>query len=158
MEKFDSSNFHSNLVEEFRKLDDILESFQNRFCDEVFLCIRTQFPDLVLTEELDELILTYANQIFNTAESVQDKDKNYIDIRLAEEVSVMNKVVDKLSEEKENWGLGQKLHQRAKELMVGYNPSLMDLSADGFRLLEKYSLMYNIFFLDSFTTIAQSQE
>jgi len=156
MEKFDSSNFHSSLIEEFRKLDDILESFQNKFSDEVFRCIRSQFPNIILNEDLEELVLTYANQIFNTAESVQDKDKNYNEIRLAEEVSVMNKVVGKLSEDKENWELGQQLHQRAKEMMVSFNPRLMDLSADGFRLLEKYSLMYNIFFIDGFSTIART--
>ena len=156
MEKFDSSNFHSNLVEEFRKLDDILESFQNKFSEEVFSCIRSQFPNLVIDEDLEELVLTYANQIFNTAESVSDKDKNYNEIRLAEEVSVMNKVVGKLSEDKENWELGQQLHQRAKEMMVRFNPGLMDLSADGFRLLEKYTLMYNIFFIDGFSTVART--
>jgi len=156
MEKFDSSNFHSSLIEEFRKLDNILESFQNKFSEEVFRTIHAQFPNIVVNEDLEELVLTYANQMFNAAESVQDKDKNYYEIRLAEEVSVMNKVVGKLSEDKENWELGQQLHQRAKEMMVRFNPGLMDLSADGFRLLEKYTLMYNIFFIDGFSTVART--
>jgi len=67
----------------------------------------------------------------------------------------MNKVVNNLSESIENRELGQQLHQKAKEMMVRFNPELMDLSADGFRLLEKYALMYNLFFLDGFDTMSR---
>jgi len=72
MEQFDSTHFHSNLVDEFRKLDEILELFQNQFREEILSCISTHYPEMAYNEDLEELVLTYSNQIFNTAESVYD--------------------------------------------------------------------------------------
>lgn len=152
MENFNSHQFHSSLVSEFQKMDEILESFRNQFNREVLSIVGNTFLENVSQEEFEELVLTYANQIFNTAESVCDKDKNYSDIKLADEVGIMNKMVGKMLEENnENRELADRIHQKAKELMVNFNPDLMDLSADGFRLLEKYSLMYNIFFISNFS-------
>ncbi|QGY43123.1 hypothetical protein GM418_05455 [Maribellus comscasis] len=152
MEKFDSNNFRASLISEFRELDNILETFQSQFKDEVWRSVNEVYPSIVYSEKLGELILTYANQIFSTAESVCDKDKNYNEVRLADEVNIMNKMVDKLSEEnKDNQELAAGIHQKAKKMMVNFYPNVMDLSADGFRLLEKYSLMYNIFFIGGFS-------
>ncbi|MCG6185859.1 hypothetical protein [Maribellus maritimus] len=152
MGKFNPKNFRASLISEFQKLDDILETFQNQFKDEVWHSVNEAYPGVVYNEELEELILTYANQIFSTAESVCDKDKNYNEVRLADEVNIMNKMVDKLSEEnKDNRELASRIHQEAKKMMVNFYPNVMDLSADGFRLLEKYSLMYNIFFVGGFS-------
>jgi len=133
-------------------MDEILESFQNQFNREVLSIVGNTFLANVSQEEFEELVLTYANQIFNTVESVCDKDKNYSEVKLADEVGIMNKMVGKMLEENnENRELADRIHQKAKELMVNFNPDLMDLSADGFRLLEKYSLMYNIFFISNFS-------
>ncbi len=156
MEKFDSNSFHSSIIAEFKKLDDIMEAFQNDFKNEVLGLINNSFEQANFSEELEEMVETYANQIFSTAESVSDKDKNYNEFRLADEVNIMNKVVNELSEQnKENKVLANQIHQKAKELMVNHNPFIMDLSADGFRLLEKYTLMYNNFFIGSFTAHIQ---
>lgn len=129
-----------------------MEAFQNEFKTEILDLIINSFKQANFSEELEEMVLTYANQIFSTAESVSDKDKNYNEFRLADEVNIMTKVVTELSEQnKENKELADQIHQKAKELMVNYNPFIMDLSANGFRLLEKYTLMYNNFFIGSFT-------
>ncbi|WP_167607916.1 hypothetical protein [Maribellus sediminis] len=157
MEKFDSNSFHSSILAEFKKLDDIMEAFQNEFKTEILDIINNSFKQANFSEELKEMVLTYANQMFNTAESVSDKDKNYNEFRLADEVNIMTKVVTELSEQnKESKELADKIHQKAKELMVNYNPFIMDLSANGFRLLEKYTLMYNNFFIGSFTAHIQN--
>ncbi len=158
MEKYESENFRGDLISEFRKLDEILESFQNQFSKGVLTSINEMYPDLVCPGELEELVLRYANQIFNTAESVCDKDKNYNEFRLADEVNVMSKVVSRLSEEnRENKELANRIHQMAKEMMVKFNPDLMDLSAEGFRLLEKYALMYNLFFMGGFFNLMHEE-
>lgn len=153
MKNFNSHRFHSSLVSEFQKMDEMLESFQNQFKRGVLSIVGNTLLANVSQEEFEELVLTYANQIFNTAESVCDKDKNYSEVKLDDEVGIMNKMVGKMLEEnKEKRELADRIHQKAKKLMVNFNPDLMDLSADGFRLLEKYSLMYNIFFISSFAS------
>lgn len=159
MEKFDSNNFRAGLISEFQRLDHILETFQNQFKVEVLKVVNELFPHLVYQEELETLALTYANQIFNTAESIIDKDLNYTKARLADEVKNMNRVVRNYSEGKtDNHKLANRIHQKAKEIMVNFNPELMDLSADGFRLLEKYSLMYNVFFVEGLSDLTQKAD
>ncbi len=156
MERFDSNNFRPDLISEFQKLDHILEAFQNQFNVEVLNVVKELFPHLVYNEELETLAMTYANQIFNTADSIVDKDSNYSQERLADEVQNMNRVVRNYSEAKtDNREVADRIHQKAKEVMVNFNPNLMDLSADGFRLLEKYTLMYNVFFMEGLLVLTQ---
>lgn len=159
MEKFDSNNFRDSLISEFQKLDHIVETYQNQFKVEVLNVIREFFPHLACQKELEALALTYANQIFNTADSVYDKDLNYNRNRLADEVKNMYRVVSNYSEGKtDNQDLANRIHQKAKGMMVSFNPDLMDLSADGFRLLEKYSLMYNVFFMEGLSALTQKAD
>ena len=156
MEKFESNSFRFSLVSEFQKLDTLLESFQYQFKVEVLKIVDKFFPNIIRSEELENLTLTYANQIFNTADSVYDKDLNCHKERLADEVKNMNKVVSNYSKFKTyNQEFAKQIHQKAKETMVNFNPNLMNLSADGFRLLEKYTLMYNVFFMEGLSALSK---
>lgn len=154
MKKSELNNFHSGLKAEFKKLDDFLESFQNRFTHELSELINETYPKALQFENTNELMTTYANHIFSTAESVSDKDSSYNEVRLAEEVKIMNSVVKKFSDDNDfDPEFAERVHQKAKEIMVAFHPDLMELSANGFRLLEKYSMMYNKMFMGDFSVI-----
>jgi hypothetical protein len=50
---------------------------------------------------------------------------------------------------KEHPGLNPPKDELTKEVLVHFFPTLVELSANGFRLLEKYCLLYNYEFISS---------
>ena len=156
MEKFEFNNFHYQLSTEFQKLDVFLEDFQTQFREEFLDLITTKFSSKISYEKLEDLLLSYANQIFNTAESVSYKDADYSEVRLKDELDSMTRVVGTFSAgNNQNGDFSGKTHQKAKEIMIQFFPDLIDLSANGFRLLEKCCQMYNREFLANFNTFVE---
>ena len=142
-------DFHLKLSAEFKRIDKFLEKFQRHFIREQ-LIVASAHLDLNLSEkEKTEQLKNYTNRIFNCADSVADKDQNYNEIRLALELESITRATDKhplLFRESE---LARQTHKKAKELLIQFFPELMELSANGFRLLEKYCLFYNFEFISA---------
>jgi hypothetical protein len=135
--------FNYNLHIEFQKIDKFLKKFRTEFITELSFEIEKSVTGLSVNDIVYEMLLVYANQTFNTAESVIDKDKSYTASRLQEELEAMNRLIEKDSGKHDNSSLAKQTHFKAKEIMVKFYPNLINLSANGFRLLEKYCLMYN---------------
>jgi mRNA-degrading endonuclease HigB of HigAB toxin-antitoxin module len=143
MKKSESNKSQNNLKYKFRRIEEFLHEFQNEFINGQVEIIQKHYPDILYHKKLQENILLYSNQIFSVAESVYDKDFHYSEPRLEEELEAMTQVVDKFQLEKPDAEFILKTHLKAKEIMIKFFPELFDLSGNGFRLLEKYCLMYN---------------
>lgn len=138
-----SKEFNYHLSSEFKKIDELLFEFQSKFVYEIFKITKERLINIRDENDAQESILSYSFEIFSCAESVLDKDKNYSDLRLKEELDSMTIAVNKTSQLREIKDYAEQTHLKAKEIMVAFFPDLVDLSANGFRLLEKYCVLYN---------------
>ena len=141
-----NKEFHLKLRAEFERIDQLWEQFQRHFIREQLL-IANEHPGLNLPkDELNKALKQYAAHLFNCADSVADKDENYNEIRLALELESITRATDKYPSRFRESDLARRTHQKAKELLIQFFPELMELSANGFRILEKYCLFYNLEF------------
>lgn len=150
MEKFDSNKSLGKIIKEFKRTDEFYNSFRERFIVATFFVIKRYYKQLKLDEEMDRDIRLYADEMLSCVESVIYKDLTYPEERLEEEVKVMTRIVQKDLESFHNMAFIEKLHVVAKEQIVTNFPQIMDLSANGFRLLERYSKLYNWEFITNF--------
>ncbi|WP_372651791.1 hypothetical protein [Draconibacterium sp.] len=142
-----NKDFHLKLSAEFKRIDQLFEQFHRHFIREQLL-IANEYSDLNLPkDELNKALKQYAAHLFNCADSVADKDENYNEIRLALELESISRATDKYPLRFRESEFAQRTHQKAKELLIHFFPELMELSANGFRLLEKFSLFYNLDFI-----------
>lgn len=153
MKEFESNNDQHNLNSEFRKIEEFLPEFESVFAIELQNIAAKNYSNIEFSEKLIEAVLAYANEMINVAESVCDKDLNYYEDRLKEELDIISAVVEKYPPENLDSEFLHQTHQKAKELIVNFYPHIFALSSNGFRLLEKYCQMYNWKFVDIFHSI-----
>lgn len=140
-----NKDFHLKLSAEFKRIDKFLEKFQRYFIREQLLIAKKHS----ITDLLEEKLKQYSIHMFNCADSVADKDENYGEIRLMLELEAMNRATEKYPPRFRESEFARESHQKAKELLIQFFPELIELSANGFRLLEKYCLLYNFEFISS---------
>ncbi len=150
-----SREFNYHLSSEFKNIDELLFEFQSKFVYEIFKITKKQLIDIQGERDVQESILSYSLEIFSCADSVLDKNKNYSDLRLKEELDSITIAANKIEQPPEQKEYATQTHQKAKEIMVIFFPDLIDLSANGFRLLEKYCVLYN---RDFIVTVASQIE
>ena len=148
-----NKDFHLKLHAEFERIDQFLEKFRCHFIREQLLIAGKQLAGSVSEEELTKLAKEYATSMFSCADAVADKDENYSEMRLALELESMTRAIEKYPLPVQNSELGQQTHLKAKELLIQFFPELVELSANGFRLLEKYCLLYNYEFIARTTSV-----
>ncbi|WP_321371002.1 hypothetical protein [uncultured Draconibacterium sp.] len=144
-----SKDFHLKLRAEFERIDKFLEKFRRRFIREQLLITNSFLNSITEKDRLEEQLREYANRMFNCADSVADKDENYNEVRLTMELEAISRAVEKYPSSLRQSDIALQTHQKAKELLVHFFPELTELSANGFRLLEKYCLFYNYEFISS---------
>lgn len=144
-----NKDFHLKLSAEFKRIDKFLGKFQHHFIREQLLSGDVQLFSDLPGKELEEQLKEYANHMFSCADSVVDKDENYNEVRLAMELEAMTRVIEKYPANFRDSEIAAQTHQKAKEVLVHFFPDLVELSANGFRLLEKYCLLYNYEFISS---------
>ena len=155
MEPFSNKGNIKFILEEIKKTNTFYNSFKKEFSESIFNIIQVFYPDTTLSEEMDNLLLIYSVEILNSTESVLDKDRTYPLYRLEEELSAMNRITSKLSEEEEYNDFGEAIHLKAKALIVNHFAAIYNLSSDGFRLLEKNARLYNREFVANFNLFLQ---
>ena len=144
-----NKDFHLKLRAEFKRIDQLWEQFQRHFIREQLLIANEQADLSLPKDELNKELKHYASHLFNCADSVADKDENYNEIRLALELESITRTTDKYPSRFRDSELARQTHKKAKELLIQFFPELMELSANGFRLLEKYCLFYNLEFISA---------
>ena len=150
MENFDNLNPLYPVFEEFKKTDEFYDLFRKEFAASLASVIQAHYPYLDFDSETEEILRLYANEILSSTESVLYKDKSYPRYRLEEELTLMTRLVIKKPGEGQNSNFIEETHMKAKEIMVKYFGEIMNLSANGFRLLEKNARMYNWEFITNF--------
>ena len=107
---------------------------------------------------MDKIIRLYADEMLSCVESVLYKDKSYPEYRLKEEVEMLARIIDKKPEKGQSAEFIEKSHLAAKEMLVYHYPDIYDLSAEAFRLLEKYSRMYSWEFITNFYSYKEKSQ
>nr|WP_321354491.1 hypothetical protein [uncultured Draconibacterium sp.] len=141
-----NKDFQLKLSAEFKRIDKFLEKFQRHFIREQLLIANAQTDLNVPKDELNKQLKQYASRMFSCADSVADKDENYNEIRLTLELEAMTRATNKYPARFRESEFARRTHKKAKALLIQFFPELMELSANGFRLLEKYCLFYNLEF------------
>lgn len=124
------------ILKEFQRIDQIYFEFEHDFLSILHHIILDYFPDVLIETTHENELKHFANQIFNAAESVIDKDQNYSEARIKEElinVYQMNKLKDS-NEYCPNFIIN--INKNIKQLTVEYFNGIYELSGNGFRLLE----------------------
>ncbi len=150
MEPFDKDKKLQQLFEQFKKIDKLHKAFIIKFSLAVFDVIKLYYPNTQKDQKILEMLDVYGRQILNSTESIIDKDKSYPDYRKKEEVEIMDRLALRASNEDKNPEYSEAVHKKAKELIVNHFSDIEDLSPEGFRLLEKYTKMYNMEFIFNF--------
>jgi hypothetical protein len=145
--EFDNEGNIKSILEGIKKADSFYNTFKEEFYREVFKSIKEWYPGVSFDEVVENLMFLYAVAILNSTEAVIDKDRNYPDYRLEEDLEAMTKVNLKFKVSPEVLELGDDIHSKAKVLMVKYFDAIFDLSSTGFRLLEQNAKLYNLEFV-----------
>lgn len=132
---FDKEKWMLDLLSEFKEMDGFRATFQSDFRLRLSTIISEVHPNISWNEAKYELIDMFALQVLNVTESVIDKDKNYPQYRLEEELQKMNELVGDWFV-KEGLALYEDSYKEVKMFMVNANKKVFDLSGTGFRLLE----------------------
>ncbi|MFY9153709.1 MAG: hypothetical protein WAO52_16950 [Prolixibacteraceae bacterium] len=157
MEFFDKEGEMRYIKEELKKTDEFYILFKKEFSKMVGNLIAVYFPNERFDAGLDGYIDNYASEILSSTEAVIDKDRNYLDYRLEEELDNVSRLVSRMLDFKRNDEFIEVVHQKVKEQMVRYFDDINELSANGFRLLERNSRMYNLEFAANFQSLVHLQ-
>lgn len=137
-----NKGFERTLTDAFKKIDEFRIDFQEHFSAEICKLTQKQCANISMSE-LREPLLAYSHEIFSCTEAILDKDEHYSNFRLEEELEAITLALKRFEDEAPMNKFAQQTHRKAKEITVSFFPELVDLSGNGFRLLEKYCLMYN---------------
>ena len=155
MEEFDREKNLHNTIREFKQTDEFYNSFRHQFIVSLFLVVKRYFKTLKLDEEMNHNLQLYADEMLSCVESVIYKDSSYPKFRMEEELGIMTRLVNKQPKPEENAEFIDKIHLKAKEMIVRHYPAIEELSGNGFRLLEKYAKMYNWEFIANFYALTR---
>jgi hypothetical protein len=143
---------------DFKRSEEFYNSFRHQFIISLFLVVKRYHRNLQLDAVMNGDLQLYADEMLSCVESVLYKDFAYPDGRLDEELNSMNRMVSIKSEFDQHMEFANKLHLKAKEMIVRHYPPVFDLSATGFRLLERYTRMYNLEFVSNLFSRSGSTE
>jgi len=150
---FDKENKMKHILEELKNTDAFYRLFKEEFSELLYMVIGKFYPSVIPNPAIDDLLQTYALEILSSTETVIDKDRNYPVYRLDEELVIMNRLILKLPEAEQFDEFRDAIHNKAKELMVKHYEGIVDLSSNGFRLLEKNAKLYNWEFISNFYSV-----
>lgn len=153
MRIFDDEERIKRIFKEFKKVDEFYGAFKKEFETNIVLKIIDFHPDFKRTESFDELLDQFSVAALSITHSVLDKDSSYPDYRKAEDLQALQAYYTKARSLAKNKELADVLHQKTKELLVKYYPKIVDLSGDGFRLLELNLKLFNLEFVASFNNL-----
>ncbi len=148
--EFDKDKKLKELLSEFKKQDQFIETFRQEFKTNIYDLIDKYYPGINQDNELEILILRYATELISLTESVIDKDLHYPEYKKTDELSRMDHLILKTDNIDLSESFIDDTHNMAKRQIVAYYPELTELSSIGFLLLERYTKMVNVGFTFSF--------
>ncbi|WP_243350007.1 hypothetical protein [Parabacteroides sp. FAFU027] len=153
MRLFDNEERRSQFLEEFKKVDKFYNTFKEEFETEIINIIRLHYPAFIRTDEFNELLSQFAIAALSITHTVLDKDESYPDFRKTEDLAALRAYYAKAIQTTKNIELTEQIHLKTKELAVKYYPKIVDLSGDGFRLLELNLKLFNLEFVATINSL-----
>jgi len=153
MELFEKENLLKHILAEIQKTDELVHDFKDELAEALYPVIESYHPTVVRSAAIDDVVFAYAVALFNSVESVIDKDRNYPAYRFNDELAAMNQLLLKLPVDNDHLPFMEAVMKKGKELMVKYNRGVYDLSGNGFRLLEMNAKLYNWEFISNLTAV-----
>lgn len=134
--ELDMKNSFYDIFEQFKLIDEFRDEFRIEFVRKLKNLVKQNW-ELKLTPEVYEFLDIMASESISFTEAVIEKDRNYPEYRLVEELKRMNA----LNNKPKFRGLPNELIQVVKfevnELILKNYPALYELSAFGYRLLDR---------------------
>lgn len=122
---------------EFEQFDQFHHKFSLEFENGIYNFVVDHPEQVSLEPEFTEDLKYFAIALINCAYDVIEKNKAYPPYRMEMELENMDKQLERYPMPEENKAFSNGFSQMAKAKMTKYFPALFDLSADGFRLLER---------------------
>ena len=122
---------------EFERYDKLHHSFLLDFENGIYNFIADYKEKITLYPAFSEDLKSFSISLINCAYAVIDKDKSYPKYRMAMELENMDQLLERYPKPSQNDLFTEGFSKMAKAKMPKYFTELYDLSADGFRLLER---------------------
>lgn len=142
-----------DLIKEFENIDILQRKIKAEFTQSVYAVIIDCYPNFKRFDKLFEALEQYASHIINATGSVIDKDIHYPEYRLKEELDKMQSLVRERKGDERITLFFDEMINESKKIMVKYFPKLINLSGNGFRLLDANALIYGLAFELDFNAI-----
>lgn len=147
---FDKFDNNKSTKLELAKDEHFYKMFRKHFVSELYRVILSYYPSTQPSAALNRALNLYANEMLSSVETVILKEKNYTESQFQEEVEVMSRIATSDAFNHMDLSFLNTLHVKAKEICVNHFSEIFDFSGNGFRLLEKYAMMYNREFANFF--------
>lgn len=125
-----------DMFEQFRLIDSHREQFRARFVNRFRVVLSNEF-DTTNTDALDEFLEWMADEAISFTEAIIDKDRNFPEYRMVEELKSMNTVLAKFPIQQHSHPGIQQIKFELNELILSHYPALYELSGFGYRLLDR---------------------
>lgn len=137
MKALDKERQLREILQEFQNIDKTYFEYEKEFIQLLEGTIDEFYPHFLLQNDSDDEFKHFANLIFNTAESVIDKDRSYPNYRLVQELESFKRINQaRHSFEMCSPEFSETLSKRLKQISIKYFNNIYQLSGNGFRLLE----------------------
>lgn len=150
MATFNKENYMNNVFREFKNIEQFHNNFRKKFTSYVKKIVLEYHNEAIDNSKINTIIYAYAGHLIDVIESVIEKDHNYSEYRLMVELHRMKKVKENISQPNSNYCFGSAIEAKVKSMAVNNFPSIMDFSANGFRLLDVNLKVFTRDFLTDF--------
>lgn len=137
MKPFDKKDKIRQIILEFKKYDKLHHEFLLDFENGIYNFIADHPDSMQLKEGFAEDLKSFSLSLINCAYEVLEKNNTYPDYRLTMELENMDTLLRHYPKPTKNSVFTEEFSKMAKAKLPKYFPDLFELSADGFRLLER---------------------
>lgn len=152
-ESFDEDWNLNSMLQNLQKTDAIYNTLKNEFAQKIKQTVEYYLGCDVINNELLEEVELFAAGIISLTETIIDKDKNYTEQRLIEDLAAMSKAVKNMKSDQAGIDFREAVLKQSKELMIENFEAIFELSATGYRLLEKEAIWHIMLFESSLNNI-----
>lgn len=137
MKAFNKKEKVRQIFLEFKKYDKLHHRFLSDFENGIYNFIADHPESIHLQESFPEDLKSFSYSLISCAYEVIEKDTTYPDYRMEMELENMERLLQNYPVPQDNAIFSEGFSMMSKAKMPKYFPQLYDLSANGFRLLER---------------------
>lgn len=137
MNAFEKKDKIQQLIHEFKDYDNEHQDFLVDFENSVYSFLVDNPKCIKLGKDFSEDLKVFSLSLVNCAYEVLDKDSRYSTARMKKELEKIDKLTTNYPSPLKATVFSEGFTRMVKEKMPNYFPALFNLSADGFRFLER---------------------